>query len=214
MENARMKSALAVFAVIVGILVIVLVGGCGSYNKLNALQQASDKSWADVQNVYQRRSDLIPNLVKTVEGSATFEKSTLTEVAQARQQVNTIKLDPNTAPTDPATLARFQQMQDGLSSALSRLLVVAERYPDLKASAGFRDLQVQLEGTENRISVERSRFNEAVRGYNTAVNNMPARLYAGMFGFHPKPYFAAREGSEVPPEVNFNFGSPGATPKK
>ncbi|MDB6173387.1 MAG: LemA family protein [Chthoniobacteraceae bacterium] len=202
-----MKSASLFVGVIVLVVVVLLVGGCGSYNRLNTLKQDVDKSWADVQNVYQRRADLIPNLVKTVEGSANFEKSTLTEVTQARQQVNNIKLDPNSAPTDPAALQKFQQMQDGLSSALSRLLVVSERYPDLKSSAAFRDLQTQLEGTENRISVERGRFNSAVGAYNTTVNSMPTRLYAGAFGFQPKPYFTAREGSDLPPPVNFNFGN-------
>jgi LemA protein len=205
-----MKSSFAIVGVIILVVFILLVGGCSSYNRLVTLKQGVDKSWADVQNVYQRRADLIPNLVKTVEGAASFEKNTLTDVVKARQQVNNVKLDPNTAPTDPAALQRFQESQQQLSSALSRLLVVVEKYPDLKANANFRDLQAQLEGTENRISVERGRFNESVRGYNTAVESMPARLYAGMFGFHPRPYFAAKEGAEVPPSVNFNFG--GATP--
>jgi LemA protein len=203
-----MNKGLLALVVVAALVFVALIGGCNSYNRLNTLKQLVDKSWADVQNVYQRRADLIPNLVKTVEGAANFEKSTLAEVTQARQQVNSIKIDPSTAPNDPAVLQRFQQMQDGLSSALSRLLVVAERYPDLKATAAFRDLQTQLEGTENRISVERGRFNEAVQGYNTAVNAMPARLYAGAFGFPPKPYFSAREGSEVPPPVSFDFQAP------
>ncbi len=214
MNSSEMKSALAIVGVILVVLFIVLAGGCGSYNRLNVLKQSVDKSWADVQNVYQRRADLIPNLVKTVEGAAGFEKTTLTQVIQARQQVNNIKLDPSSAPTDPAALQRFQQTQDGLSSALSRLLVVAEQYPDLKATAAFRDLQVQLEGTENRISVERGKFNETVQSYNTAVNSMPTRLYAGMFGFSPKPYFTARDGSDVPPAVSFDFNSPAPSPAK
>jgi LemA protein len=149
-----------------------------------------------------------------VEGSANFETSTLTEVIQARQQVTKIQIDPNSAPNDPEVLQRFQKMQDGLSSALSRLLAVSERYPDLKSTAAFRDLQVQLEGTENRIAVERHNFNDAVMAYDTAVNSMPARLYAGAFGFQPKPYFAAREGSDVPPQVNFNFGNATPAPAK
>ncbi|MEP6667925.1 MAG: LemA family protein [Chthoniobacter sp.] len=209
-----MKSALLVLGILAIIAFVVLAGGCSSYNHLNSLKQQTDKSWADVQNVYQRRADLIPNLVKTVEGAANFEKSTLTEVIQARQQVTKIQVDPGAAPNDPEVLKRFQQTQDGLSSALSRLLVVSEKYPDLKATAAFRDLQVQLEGTENRITVERGNFNNAVVGYNTAVNSMPARLYAGAFGFQPKPYFAAREGSDVPPTVNFNFGSATPAPAK
>ncbi len=203
-----MKAVLSVLAVVVVLILVLLAGGCQSYNTLVVHKQAVDRSWADVQNVYQRRADLIPNLVKTVEGAANFEKSTLTEVVQARQQVTNLQVDPNSAPQDPATLQRFQQMQDQLSSSLSRLLVVVERYPDLKANANFRDLQAQLEGTENRISVERGRFNEAVQTYNTAIEKMPARLYAGMLGFHPRPYFAAKSGAETPPEVNFQFGKP------
>ncbi|EDY17683.1 LemA family protein [Chthoniobacter flavus Ellin428] len=209
-----MKSVLLALGILAIIAFVVLAGGCSSYNHLNTLKQQTDKTWADVQNVYQRRADLIPNLVKTVEGAANFEKSTLTEVTQARQQVTKIELDPNSAPNDPEALKRFQKLQDGLSSALSRLLAVSERYPDLKATAAFRDLQVQLEGTENRIAVERRNFNDAVVSYNTAVNSMPARLYAGAFGFQPKPYFTAREGSDVPPPVNFNFGNATPAPAK
>ncbi|MHA3772237.1 LemA family protein [Verrucomicrobiota bacterium sgz303538] len=205
-----MKSAGAILGIIALLVVLLLIGGCGSYNRLNTLKQQVDKSWADVQNVYQRRADLIPNLVRTVEGAANFEKSTLTDVIKARQQATTVKLDPNTAPTDPQALQRFQQTQDALSSALSRLMVVVERYPELKANANFQGLQAQLEGTENRIAVERRKYNEAVQGYNTTVNSMPTRLFAGMFGFHPHPYFAAREGADIAPEVNFNFGAPPA----
>lgn len=204
-----MKAVLTILGVIVLAVVLILVAGCGSYNRLTTLKQGVDKSWADVQNVYQRRADLIPNLVQTVQGAANFEKTTLNEVVQARQQVNNVKLDPSAAPTDPAALQRFQQTQDALSGALSRLMVVVERYPELRATEGFRDLQTQLEGTENRISVERGRFNEAVRGYNTSVESMPTRLYAGMFGFHPRPYFAAKEGADVPPPVSFDFGKSG-----
>jgi LemA protein len=199
-------------------LVLVLVGascltGCGSYNKLVASKQSVDRSWADVENVYQRRADLIPNLVKTVEGAANFEKSTLTDVIKARQQVTTVKLDPNSAPTDPAELAKFQQSQDALSGALSRLLVTIERYPDLKANANFQELQAQLEGTENRIAVERRKFNETVQGYNTMVQQVPTVLYAKFLGFPPRPYFAARAGADAAPEVNFQFGgSPAPTP--
>ena len=202
-----MKSAFAVLGVIIVIIVAVLIGGCGSYNRLVGLKQQVDRGWADVQNVYQRRADLVPNLVRTVEGAANFEKTTLTEVIAARQQVNNVKLDAAEAPTDPQALQRFQQTQDALSGALSRLLVVVERYPDLKANANFQELQAQLEGTENRIAVERRKFNETVQAYNTAVQRMPTALFAGMFGFHPRPYFSAREGADVAPEVNFNFGN-------
>src|SRR5436190_2728773 len=201
-----MKKPALILGVIVALIVIAVMGGCSSYNRLNSLKQQTDKTWADVQNVYQRRADLIPNLVKTVEGAASFEKTTLTEVVQARQQVTKIQIDASKAPDDPEVLKRFQQTQDQLSSALSRLLVVSEQYPQLTATAGFRDLQAQLEGTENRISVERNKYNEAVGSYNTAINSMPARLYAGMFGFQQRPYFTAREGSDVPPPVNFDFG--------
>src|ERR1043166_9022558 len=176
---------------------ITLTGGCGSYNRLVGLSQNVDAKWAQVQNVYQRRADLIPNLVSTVSGAANFEKSTLTEITAARASVGQVKIDPNAAPTDSAKLAEFDRAQSQLGSALSRLLVVAERYPDLKATANFRDLQAQLEGTENRISVERRDFNLAVQAYNTAVKSFPAVFYAGAFGFSAKPYFNAASGAEM-----------------
>ena len=182
--------------VVLGILLLLLIAVAGmSYNHLVKLSQAVDSQWAQVQNVYQRRADLIPNLVATVSGAANFEKSTLTEITAARASVGQVKIDPNTAPSDPAKLAAFDQAQGQLSSALSRLLVVVERYPDLKATENFRDLQAQLEGTENRISVERRDFNTAVQNYNTAIKSFPAVFYAGAFGFHDKPYFAATAGS-------------------
>jgi LemA protein len=199
-----------VLAALVILALILIAAAGGSYNRLVKLSQAVDSQWAQVQNVYQRRADLIPNLVGTVSGAANFEKSTLTEIVQARASVGQMKLDPNTAPTDPAKLAAFEQAQGQLSSAVSRLLVVVERYPDLKATANFRDLQAQLEGTENRISVERRDFNTAVQNYNTAVKSFPAVFYAGMFGFSPKPYFAANPGAETPPKVSFDFNQPAA----
>jgi len=197
----------------VGVLVIALVVWVG-YNSLVGRSQEVDKQWAQVQNVYQRRSDLIPNLVATVSGAANFEKSTLTEITEARASVGQVRLDPNQAPNDPAKLAEFQKSQERLSSALSRLLVVAERYPDLKATTNFRDLQAQLEGTENRITVERQKFNEAVQRYNTTVKSFPGLFFARMFGYAAKPYFAAKEGSDVPPKVEFNFGTPNPAPAK
>src|SRR5881394_232568 len=203
-----MKTAL----IVIGLILLVVFLGAGSYNRLVGLDQAVQKQWAQVQNVYQRRADLIPNLVATVSGAANFEKSTLTEITEARASVGQIRLDPNKAPDDPAKLAEFQKAQDHLSSALSRLLVVVERYPDLKATGNFRDLQAQLEGTENRITVERQKFNEAVQRYNTAVKSFPAVFLAGMFGFQPKPYFAAVEGAATPPKVEFDFGTPKAAP--
>ena len=179
-----------------------------SYNGMVSSSQRVDQQWAQVQNQYQRRADLVPNLVATVSGAANFEKSTLTEITDARASVGQIKIDPNSAPNDPARLAEFQKAQDRLGSALSRLLVVIERYPDLKANSGFLTLQAQLEGTENRVAVERGRFNEAVQRYNTKIKSFPGVLMAGMFGFAAKPYFAAKEGTETPPKVNFDFGKP------
>jgi LemA protein len=210
---ASMRGLLSILAVLAILVVLILIGGCGTYNKLVGLKQQVDRSWADVQNVYQRRADLIPNLVRTVEGAANFEKTTLTEVIQARQQVTKVQLDPNNAPTDPQSLQRFQQTQDQLSSSLARLLVVVERYPELKANANFQELQAQLEGTENRISVERRKFNETVQAYNTAVQTMPTALFAGLLGFFPRPYFTAREGSDVAPQVDFKFGTPSPAPQ-
>ncbi len=195
-----------VLIAIVGLIVVLGLSAVGTYNGLVGKQQGVDAAWAQVLNQYQRRADLVPNLVKTVEGSANFEKSTLESVVNARASVGRVTLDPNKAPTDAATLQKFQEAQGQFSSALSRLLVVAENYPDLKASAGFRDLQAQLEGTENRIAVERGRFNEVVMGYNTSIRRFPTLLFAGMLGFHPKPYFQADAGAEKAPEVKFDFG--------
>lgn len=185
--------------------VIVLFAGCGSYNRLVGLSQNVDAKWAQVQNQYQRRFELIPNLVSTVQGAANFEKSTITEVTEARASVGQVKLDPNQAPNDAAQLEKFERAQGQLSSALSRLLVVAERYPDLKATQNFRDLQAELAGTENRIAVERMRFNEAVQGYNTTVKRVPTVFIAGVFGFQPKPYFQSTTGAETAPKVNFDI---------
>jgi len=197
-------------------LLILLPGltGCGSYNRLVTLEQNVNKKWADVQSVYQRRADLIPNLVQTVAGAANFEKSTLTEVTNARASVGQVKLDPSKAPTDAAELEKFQKAQGQLSTALSRLLVVSENYPQLKATQAFQNLQVQLEGTENRISVERNNFNTAVQEYNTALERFPTNMLNKMFGFKPRPFFTAATGAEKAPTVNFpTFGStPAASP--
>ncbi len=194
------------------VLLSFSVTGCGSYNRLVTLEQNVNKKWADVQSVYQRRADLIPNLVNTVQGAANFEKSTLTEVTNARASVGQVKLDPNKAPTDAAQLAQFQQAQGQLSTALSRLLVVTENYPQLRATESFQNLQAQLEGTENRISVERNNFNGAVQEYNTALGVFPTNLLNKMFGFQARPFFTAQAGSEKAPTVNFNFGGPAGTP--
>jgi LemA protein len=191
------------------ILLIVLIAGASagsSYNHLVQLDQATQAQWAQVQNAYQRRADLVPNLVATVKGAANFEKSTMVEVTEARAKVN--QVTPAAMADivkDPAAFQRYQQAQQGLSSALSRLFAVAENYPDLKATGNFRDLQAQLEGTENRITVERQRFNEAAQAFNTARSRFPTVLFANFFGdkFAPKPYFAAQPGSEKAPEVKF-----------
>jgi len=201
-----------VLVVIAFFVVVAALGLMGSYNRLVKLQQSVDQSWAQVQNVYQRRADLIPNLVNTVSGAANFEKSTLIAVTDARASVGRVQLDANKAPTDAAQLEQFQAAQGQLSNALSRLLVVVERYPELKANQSFLGLQAQLEGTENRISVERGNFNTAVQNYNTAVRSFPTNLIAGMFGFAPRPFFAAQPGAEKAPAVNFNFGTPAASP--
>ena len=161
-----------------------------------------------MQNVYQRRADLIPNLVNTVAGAANFEKSTLVEVTNARASVGRVQLDPNKAPSDAAQLQEFQAAQGQLSNALSRLLVVVERYPELRANQNFQSLQAQLEGTENRIAVERGNFNSVVQSYNVAVRSFPTNMIAGMFGFSPRPFFTAAAGAERPPPVQFNFASP------
>jgi LemA protein len=193
-------------AIVLLLALVVLIGGCGSYNRLVSLSQATDSAWAQVQNVYQRRMDLIPNLVSTVQGAANFERTTLNEVIEARASATQIKIDPNNAPATEQQLRHFEQMQGRLSSALSRLLVTVERYPDLKANANFRELQAELAGTENRITVERMRFNEAIQRYNTSVKQFPNSMLAGMFGFAPKPYFQSAAGAETPPKVQFDFG--------
>lgn len=206
------KFAIGCGALVVILLFFVFVAGLffwGSYNRLVTLDQEVNKRWGDVQTVYQRRADLIPNLVNTVAGAANFEKSTLTEVTNARASVGRVQLDPNKAPTDAKQLEEFQAAQGQLSNALSRLLVVSENYPQLTATRSFQELQAQLEGTENRIAVERNNFNTAVQDFNTAVRRFPTNMIAGMFGFSPKPFFAAQQGAEKAPTVNFPaFGSP------
>jgi LemA protein len=206
------KFALVAGKVLAFLLLVFALSGCG-YNRLVALEQNVNKKWADVQSVYQRRADLIPNLVNTVAGAANFEKSTLTEVTNARASVGQVKLDPSKAPTDAAQLEAFQKAQGQLSTALSRLLVVSENYPQLKATEAFQNLQAQLEGTENRISVERNNFNAAVQEYNTAIQRFPTNVFNKMFGFQPRPYFNAQPSAEKAPEVKFDFNrAPATTP--
>jgi LemA protein len=207
------KISLVIIGIVVVVGVVLALSVSGIFNRLVTLQQGTDAAWAQVQNVYQRRADLVPNLVNTVKGAATFERSTLTEITVARASVGRVQLPATGAPTDPQKFAEFEKAQGQLGSALSRLLVVAERYPDLKATAAFRDLQAQLEGTENRIAVERGRFNEAVQAYNTAIKRFPAVIFAGMFGHTPRPYFTSSPGAETPPKVDFDFETK-AVPKQ
>jgi LemA protein len=196
-----------VLLVIGGLFAAVALSAVGIYNGLVGTQQGVDAAWAQVLNQYQRRADLVPNLVKTVEGSANFEKATLENVVNARASVGRMTIDASKSPSDAATLQKFQEAQTQFSGALQRLLLVSENYPDLKASAGFRDLQAQLEGTENRIAVERGRFNEIVKDYNTGIRKFPAVIFAGMLGFQSKPYFQADAGAEKAPDVKFDFGN-------
>jgi LemA protein len=189
---------------LVVILLIVVMAIAGTYNRLVTLDQAVQSQWAQVESVYQRRADLIPNLVATVKGAANFEKSTYVAVAEARSKVGQLNLASG-VPNDPAAFAKFTGAQDALSSALSHLLAVVENYPDLKASQNFADLQAQLEGTENRIAVERMRFNNAAQVFNTARDSFPTNLVAGFFGtrFNEKTYFKSQPGSEAAPPVKF-----------
>ena len=195
---------LGCLAVVVILVIIVALSGIGTYNSLNKLDQAVKSQWAQVENQYQRRVDLVPNLVETVKGAAAFEKDTFTAVTEARSKVGQVKLDASNL-NNPEAFAQFQQAQDGLSSALSRLMVVIEKYPELKATENFRTLQSQLEGTENRITVERQRVNEAAQTFNTKRMSFPTVLLAGLFGsrFAEKAYFKAQAGAETAPKVKF-----------
>lgn len=188
---------------IIVIAVILLLGGCGctGYNNMVTLDENVKTKWANVQSDYQRRSDLIPNLVSTVKGAAQFEQETLTRVIEARAKATSTNI--NAGDLTPENMARFQQAQGEVSGALSRLLVSVERYPDLKANQNFQDLQKQLEGTENRIKVSRNDFNAAVQQYNTTVRRFPNNLLSGMFGFSQRPAFQADPGSERAPQVTF-----------
>ncbi len=190
--------------VIVGALALLILPLVGQYNRIVGLQEGVDSQWGNVENVYQRRADLIPNLVETVKGYAEHERETLEAVVQARAKATQVQteLTPE-AMNDPQAMRRFQAAQNELGSALGRLMVVVEKYPDLKANQGFLDLQAQLEGTENRIAVERRRFNELAQGYNTSIRRFPVSLLAGAFGFEKKGYFEAAEGAEAAPKVEF-----------
>ena len=205
-----------------GVIVLVLIIGVGWWistrNHFVELDQTVQSQWAQVENDYQRRFDLIPNLVRTVQGAANFEKSTLQAVVDARSRVGQVQAPPaggpptaSSLPNDPNRMAQFAAAQDQLSGALSRLLVVVERYPDLKSNQNFLELQSQLEGTENRIAVERKRYNDVVATYNTAIKKFPASVVAGS-KFPEKAYFRGTAGSEKAPEVNFNFGGTSSAP--
>jgi LemA protein len=181
--------------------VLVVFSACGSYNTAVGKDEGIKKAWSQVENQYQRRADLIPNLVSTVKGYANFEAQTLQAVIEARAKATQVTVDANNL--SPESIQQFEQAQGALSGALGRLLVSVERYPDLKANQNFLDLQKQLEGTENRISVERKNFNEAVNDYNAYIRRFPTNLFVGIFGFSPKGYFQATEGSERAPSVQF-----------
>ncbi|MFL6195895.1 MAG: LemA family protein [Thermoanaerobaculia bacterium] len=195
------------YGCLIAIVAAILVFGLylvGVYNGLVGSEQAVEAQWAQVQNVYQRRADLIPNLVASVKGAANFEQTTLNQVIEARSRVGQITPQATAEIlNDPQKFAQFQQAQDQLSGALSRLMVVVEQYPQLQAVQGFRDLMVQLEGTENRIAVERRSFNDVARDYNTRIRRFPAALFARMMGFQPRPYFQAQAGAESAPRVDF-----------
>jgi LemA protein len=201
-----MRNSVIVIGVLIALVAAVGLYIAGTYNRLVSLDQQVQSSWAQVENVYQRRADLVPNLVETVKGAAAFERETFTAVTEARARVGQVQgADPQVLLNDPEAFARWQQAQSELGSALSRLLVVSENYPQLRATENFRDLQVQLEGTENRIAVERMRFNEVARDFNTARSRFPTVLVAETFGdqFEAKPYFAAEAGAEQAPDVDF-----------
>lgn len=195
------KKLLITLGIIVLLVIVFYSFFAGRYNEMVTRNELVNRHWADVETAYQRRADLIPNLVNTVKGYADFEQETLTQVIEARSKATAVNVNAN--DLDANAIAQFQQAQEGLSSALSRLMVVVERYPDLKANQNFLQLQAQLEGTENRISVERRKFNEATRDYNTYIGLFPQSLLAGMYGFDKKGYFEAEAGAEQAPEVQF-----------
>ncbi|MDY6331050.1 MAG: LemA family protein [Fibrobacter sp.] len=200
-----MKKALIAVIVVVVILLIIVGKGIGTYNNIIALEEGVKTQWAQVENTYQRRFDLIPNLVSTVQGEANFEKSTLTEVMDMRSRMGgTVKLDESLM-NDEAALKRFQEMQGSLSGALQRLMAVSENYPDLKSNKSFQELRVQLEGAENRIAVERKRYNETVQAYNTTIRQFPTNLIAGFAGASPKALFSADAGASTAPKVQFDI---------
>ncbi|MBP5768934.1 MAG: LemA family protein [Fibrobacter sp.] len=200
-----MKKALIAIIVVVAVLLIIVGKGISTYNNIIALEEGVKTQWAQVENTYQRRFDLIPNLVSTVQGEANFEKSTLTEVMEMRSRMGgTVKLDESLM-NDEAALKRFQEMQGSLSGALQRLMAVSENYPDLKSNTSFQELRVQLEGAENRIAVERMRYNETVKEFNTTIRQFPTNIVAGFAGASPKALFSADAGASTAPKVQFDI---------
>ncbi len=196
-----MKKIWIVLIVIAAIALIAYSSIKGTYNTMVSMDESVNGAWAQVENVYQRRADLIPNLVNTVKGYAAHEKETLEGVIEARSKATSVNINPENL--SPQALRQFQGAQDGLSSALSRLMVVVDRYPELKANQNFLDLQAQLEGTENRITVERRKFNQSAQAFNTYIRTFPKNIYAGIFGFEKRAYFEATPGTEKAPEVKF-----------
>jgi len=196
-----MKKSYVILGIVALVIIISYSWIKGSYNSMVTLEEGVTEKWSQVENVYQRRADLIPNLVNVVKGYAAHEKSTLEGVIEARAKATSVNINADNLNAE--SLKQFQSAQSGLSSALSKLMVVVERYPDLKANENFRDLQAQLEGTENRIATERMRFNEATKNYNTVIRKFPKNIFAGMFGFEKKAYFEADKGAEKAPVVEF-----------
>ncbi len=190
-----------ILILVVAFIFLLFSWGTGIYNKLVSQEEGVNQAWANVENVYQRRLDLIPNLVNTVKGVANFEQSTLTAVIEARAKATSVQINPKNL--DEGSLQKFQEAQNGVSSALGRLMVVVEQYPQLKATQNFSELQAQLEGTENRITVERMKFNESAKSYNTYLRRFPTNILAGVFSFQKKAYFDADKGAEKAPQVQF-----------
>lgn len=198
-----MKKTITTVIIVVAVILALLAIMITPYNTMVNKDEGCSNAWANVENAYQRRADLIPNLVKSVQGAANYEKGTLEAVINARSKATSVQV--NTEKLDENSIAQFQKAQDELSSALSRLMVVVERYPELKANQNFLELQAQLEGTENRIAVERNKFNDVVKEYNTYIRKFPNNIIAGIIGFDKKGYFQASEGADKAPEVEFNF---------
>jgi len=201
-----MKRSTIIVLVVLGLIVLFIISifswGTRTYNSMVTKREAVTSQWGNVQTQYQRRMDLIPNFVNTVKGAANFEQTTLTQVIEARAKATSVTVDPKNIT--PEAMAQFQKAQAGVSSALARLMVVVEKYPELKATQNFRDLQTELEGTENRIATERKKFNDIAQDYNIYTQKFPQNILAGMFHFSEKPYFQAAEGADKAPEVKFN----------